>query len=548
MPTTPSVDTTLAPIDALRIDALWKPSFPSAELVSAAAALFTAMPTGWASAGRVETGAPLDEWGRVRTNPGGGRRYAMPEGPRSRLVIGPGVVQVTATNPVRAERRHERSNSGAALLAGDQLRASDLLLEDRLTESDETLEALATLAAAGCGDWPAVERQGDWSDHLAGRIERRDQEDTPGPARITGWSRKSRARMVRTLIALDYAPMFTTGEAPAMLTLTYPGDWLAVAPDAATCAGHVKALGKRFRRAWGRPLVATWKREFQRRGAPHYHLLMVPPTTTTNGEDFRIWISRVWAEIVGAASCGEAEPALDERGRIVCCERHRHVAGGTGVDYREGLRHQDPRRLAVYFSKHGSFGAKDYQNDAPAEWVEAGSVGRFWGYWGLELGTAVVEVSPVEADAAARVLRRWQAANGFRVQREVRRRRVDPATGEIRHSRGCVLRHEQRTLTDESARNLCDGYCWRRKSGVWVGSRMRGRLGFVAVNDGPAFAGRLAGYLDQVRERAQAVELAALGCGEDRPERAGAAATYSAAAARWRVLDAELAATRAAFG
>ena len=253
-----------------------------------------------------------------------------------------------------------------------------------------------------------------------------------------------------------------------MLTRTYPGGWLSVAPDAAASRRHLLMFRKRYARAWGRPLVCVWKREFQRRGAPHYHLLIVPPTgRTKDGETFREWVARTWVEVVG-----HPDPAV--RADMLAVALHSKT-----VDFNEGTRARDPKRLASYFAKHGVYAAKDYQNEPPAAWTAAGaSVGRFWGYWGLERTTVVVEVSDAEAKAAARTVRRWSRANGYRVQRTVQR--VDTRTGVIRS----------------------------RRSGVWV-SRMPGSLGFVLVNDGPGFVSRLAPYLDQVRERAQEAELAA---------------------------------------
>ena len=424
--------------------------FATPDLVGSAAALFT----------------PLRKWD--------GR-----EGGRHRLIVGPGLFAVSRQDPAKADRQVEREHGRRK--ARTVLAATDMLLETRLEDADGVLEAVTAAAVGGLVPWSEVDVAGAWSDHLARRIERRDQDDEePGPARITGWSRKSRARMVRTLIALDYGPMLAQEGRRAMVTLTYPGGhldgcevdgcagcgWLLTAPTAQACKRHVDAFKKRFERAWGRPLVGTWKREFQRRGAPHYHLLMTVPRGEVDGEDFLAWSSRVWSEVVN-----ERRPE----------HRAAHRRLGVDVSFDEGTRMTDPRRLAVYFSKHGSFAAKDYQNDAPAEWVEAGSVGRFWGRWGLDLGTAEVEVTPVEALAAARTMRRWQRANGFRVQREVWR--TNTRTGVQR----------------------------KRRSGVWVGARMRGHLGFVAVNDGPAFASALAVLLDQARESAQAAELARLG-------------------------------------
>lgn len=462
---TPSVDTTSDFLAALDLDpsALFahRPAFPSPDLVRAAAGLLTPLPARWSQGVA-------------------GRRYGTHEGARPRLVIGPGVLAVSEVDPARADRAEERRRD-ASWKAG-QLGAADLLLEDRLEVADQQLDAFAVLAGAGLVDAADGMRLADEADWLAARIERRDNppaSEHAGRKVVTIWSTKSRARMVRRLAELDYGPLFAGGGLPAMLTLTLPGDWQAVAPSPAACKKMIDAFKRRFLREYGTPLIGIWKREFQRRGAPHWHILMVPPA------GFHKWVGPAWAAVVGSASCGSKTPVVEPdgrgRNRIVCCERHRHIEAGTGIDFAEGMRARDPKRLAVYFSKHGMFSAKDYQNAPPAGWVpEGASVGRFWGVWGLDVATVTVEVSPVEALAAARTMRRWQRANGYRVQREVWR--TDTRTGVQR----------------------------RRRSGVWAGARMRGRLGFVIVNDGAAFAGKLAGYLDQVREAAQAAEIHAL--------------------------------------
>ncbi len=370
--------------------ALFRPRFPSAELVSAAGALLTSAP-----------------------------RWDGCEGPRVRVVIGPGVVQVARRDPARAMRAEERQLDAARTAA--DLRAS--YLEQGLEVPDQA-----------------------------------------GPSRITAWSRKSRANMVRTLAALDYAPMFAAGGRPAMVTLTYPGEWEQLVPDAERCREQVKALRRRFLRAWGRPMVGIWKREFQRRGAPHLHIWMVPPDGEVNGQRFRAWLSAAWADIVGAQGV----------------QRHRHELAGTGVDTVEGERACDPRRLAVYFSKHGAYAAKEYQNEAPGEWQASGKgVGRFWGVWGLDKALSAVEVTPAEGTAAARTMRRWARANGYTAQRDV-----------WRYSQARV-RVDQLGMMTRSG--------WHRRKVTRPVKRMRaGDAGFLTVNDGPAWVSQLARYLDLV--------------------------------------------------
>jgi hypothetical protein len=81
---------------------------------------------------------------------------------------------------------------------------------------------------------------------------------SPPPERepITGWSRKSRA-VIRVFAELDYSPLIVTEDLPAMITLTYLGDWLTVAPNAAAVKRvHFKALAKRWQRVWRSPPAA----------------------------------------------------------------------------------------------------------------------------------------------------------------------------------------------------------------------------------------------------------------------------------------------------
>jgi ribosomal protein L40E len=258
---------------------LWKPSFPSPELVQHAADLIP----------------------HIKPEAGD-----LAEGPRWEIVVSPGAFKVRTRNYARADRAHERA------------------IERHRKQLDVT--------ASWDGEIP-------------------DPQPTRGT--ITGWTRRSRARLVERLSDLDYTKLYgrfhicsrcraefdadldrcrhcrsdrfkvedRTGRLPAMLTLTYPGDWLAVAPSAEVAMGHFQSLCKRYARAWGEPLRGPWKKEFQRRGAVHFHISTTPPmrmTTTPDPEtgqpirvDFKRWQSIVWAEILG-------HPDPEER------RKHRH--------------------------------------------------------------------------------------------------------------------------------------------------------------------------------------------------------------------------------
>ncbi|MGW5266977.1 rolling circle replication-associated protein [Microbispora sp. NPDC004025] len=362
------------------------------------------------------------------------------EGPRPRIVIAAGAFAIEAPDLARRERRYERAEKA------------------RQVDVDQAAAYLAR------------------GEDVPERIPSRE---------ITGWSRKSRANMVRALCELDYRPMLDDpARLPAMVTLTYPGDWLTVAPDGKTAKGHLKALRKRYERAWDEPLQAVWKLEFQRRGAPHFHLLLVPPHGTARvpsgrarvdsrvgaGLPFRQWLSEVWANIVD-----HPDPE----------EKRRHRLAGTGVDYAEGLKAYDPKRVAVYFTKHGSFQAKEYQHCVPDEWTAPGQgPGRFWGYWGLERRTAAVEVEPEHAVQAARIARRWARAQGTTRQVTVARTRGGQA-------------HPKEVVVGLAGAQLL-GYRRPPRS-----RRVRRRVrrfgngrGFISVNNGQTFAVQLARALD----------------------------------------------------
>lgn len=319
------------------------------------------------------------------------------EGPRPRLIFGPGMVQLAQRDATRLERRLVREQEAAPKNA---TALAAWLLEGQ-REGEDPAEFGLRMGRV-TGDVPLTERE------------------------ITEWSRKSRANMIKVLASLDWSPLFADFALPAMTTLTYPADWLTVAPDGKTAKNHLETFFKRFERAWGAEWVGVWKFEFQRRGAPHFHLLSVPPVglagaaaeadyrermaayergelarkprrrmVENHGLGYREWLSATWADIV-------AHPDPDEYAK--------HLAAGTNVNWQEGAKASDPKRLSVYFAKHGSFKAKEYQHVVPEEWREPGKgPGRFWGYRGVEKLTREVELAPADWQFLARTLRRLKS-------------------------------------------------------------------------------------------------------------------------------------------
>lgn len=407
----------LRAIDALGL------RFPSPEMVTAAAALF-------------EPAAP---WAS-----GPDRRGTEPESGRFRITVGPGVVRLGWTNPVRAEKAAERA-------VGHHQRDVE----------DAKLQIKDDLTRTGGNDDQAVLSSTRRSATAT------DQRYTGGV--ITEWSRKSRSAMCRTFAELDYSPLVESGRVPAMVTLTYPGDWEVVAPDGASVKRHMVLWRKRFQREYGELARYIWKLEFQRRGAPHIHLWLAPPISPgRSGRGFARWLSETWAQIVD-------HPDAEQKAR--------HRLAGTAVDVRNGLKACDPKRLAIYFTKHSSpnlHGDKEYQHIVPDLWRQPGrGPGRFWGVYGLKKAVAVVEIAQDAYLKARRIVRRWsrnQAVygdSGSRFPTSVVPRTATRLVTRIGRDTGAVACRRVRRR-----RTLCN-------QGGLAG-------GYALVNDGPSFASQIA--------------------------------------------------------
>jgi hypothetical protein len=309
--------------------------------------------------------------------------------------------------------------------------------------------------------------------------------DTADREPVRVWTAKSRRQMIRSYAALDFTPLYEADRLPVSITLTYPKDWLVVAPDGEAVQGHFAAFQRRWLRAWGEPMVCLWKREFQRRGAPHLHIYAAQPAGAAGdvrkaqhaaelvvweaagrvgrkpglrpavGDGLRItqWVAQVWADVVN-----HPDPA----------ERTAMIRAGSQVSFKEGLRYADPKRLSVYFAKHGLYRDKEYQNTPPKEW-DGKPVGRFWGKTGLETLIVVANVDGGrDYYVAKRTMRRWAARTRVWDQQTLSVRYVK-AVRQVRVQRGSQRRVVHRPV-----------------------SRLGGASGSICVNDAPSIAEDLA--------------------------------------------------------
>jgi hypothetical protein len=189
--------------------------------------------------------------------------------------------------------------------------------------------------------------------------------------KVTGFSKKSKRRMLKKMMCFDWSHLIGGKHSPeakaVFLTLTYPCDY---SDDWRDWKADLRALGERIRREFG-SLVGLWKLEFQKRGAPHFHILLIFESKTWV-EFFKVWVSKAWYEVVGSG---------DEK----------HLRAGTNVRRVTG----PVGRLMRYLSKYM---AKDYQVSFPT--------GRVWGVWG-DIPEGEVKVYQVDWVEFLRRVRKW---------------------------------------------------------------------------------------------------------------------------------------------
>jgi hypothetical protein len=155
--------------------------------------------------------------------------------------------------------------------------------------------------------------------------------------------------------------------------LTYPKEYIS---DGETVKKHFEALREWFRR---RRVEMVWVLEFQKRGAPHYHLLLSMPIPKKE-------LAAAWYKIVGSH-----DP--------------KHLKHGVHVSW---IRSTE--KMANYMSKYLT---KDEQKHVPDAYI---NVGRFWGYSRKLLKTSLYVFRGYgqhpfrKLQARLRIARRWYAA------------------------------------------------------------------------------------------------------------------------------------------
>lgn len=210
----------------------------------------------------------------------------------------------------------------------------------------------------------------------------------PRPLRseVRCFTRQSRNRLRKALAAIPWKVLGTR----LFVTLTY-GKIFPV--DGRVFQRDLYAFRRRWERAFGSVNCVVWKKEFQRRGAVHWHLNMPLPDGRSVSY-MRSWVARNWYEVIhrydGPAGFG---PAVPDRFSL---------SRGTGVEVAKS-------DCAGYFAYATAYKSKEYQNVVPAHVFESG---RFWGIWGFRPEWVGALLDRGEFVELRRTLRKWAKSRG----------------------------------------------------------------------------------------------------------------------------------------
>jgi len=181
-------------------------------------------------------------------------------------------------------------------------------------------------------------------------------------------SKKSRQRLA--FVANNTRVVFKT-----MVTLTYPGEW---SKDGKEVKKHLHAFLVWCRRYFVSPSY-LWFLEFQKRGAPHIHMLLDSPLPQLTNARTKIYydVACQWYKIVGSGDL-------------------RHRTAGTRCE-----RIRKPDGAARYCLKYAY---KTKQKCVPEPYR---NVGRFWGC-SRDVPPAEIRIWPMDELSVRTVLEGWE--------------------------------------------------------------------------------------------------------------------------------------------
>ena len=211
--------------------------------------------------------------------------------------------------------------------------------------------------------------------------------------KVSGFSVASRRRLRLALMGIDWPHV-----SALWVTLTYPKAWPA---DWQVSKAHLRAFLEAVRRNY--PTTGLiWRLEQQRRGAPHYHMVLgYPLGAAPDARAFEAWAAGTWLRIVGATGRERAKHAVYGT-RVVAVERHgrgdlgalmsyltkelckvkqnREESGGTGRQW--GIRGHFPTRIIgeVELSDAGYTELARRVAESSVGWMHEALSGRWSGF------------------------------------------------------------------------------------------------------------------------------------------------------------------------
>jgi hypothetical protein len=301
---------------------------------------------------------------------------------------------------------------------------------------------------------------------------------------VREFSQRSVKKMRRRLFSIDRDKADTLGYNVFFITLTYPEVW---PKNGEKIKRDLDVFMKRWNRKQGRSF-SVWKLEEQKRGAPHYHLLIfTADAEETDRKELNEWVGEAWPEIIftdkekhqWTDGSRTKQPTIrDEKLSRKVTERR------ESVEYVKNL-HDD--RIIDYVMKYSTKRGKSYvclncgaswgPDDHTGACQECGGEqirdnrnewGERWGIRNRERYQALVEWSRVELEReeyeaicilAANWLKDARDIGGWLQSDEVADKTVFMSTEkiqEILQQSGVIELWEQSSLDQEAGRKWMD--------------------------------------------------------------------------------------------
>jgi hypothetical protein len=210
---------------------------------------------------------------------------------------------------------------------------------------------------------------------------------------ITDFTAGARRRLRQETLDydLDYytAPAKGASSGRALFTtLTYP---LQYSDDWEGWKADKRAFERRLQRRYPDLHGELWRLELQKRGAPHFHLLVFFENEVKRASFLR-WARQAWYEIVGSGDL-------------------KHLRHGVDVRVMYGRGWRVMRYLLKYMTKPLGRGAKQEHEDGTAV---SPAIGRTWGHWGAirKVPTTRLALTGPAAVEFARRMRRYFKQSG----------------------------------------------------------------------------------------------------------------------------------------